>query len=237
VAAQVQGEPTRWLALAGVGVGSCDRIDLLSPKRAVATRSKARERTLLGAMAAVAAIGGAAVFGYIRLGDLADEQARLRTQSQRLQGDYQDYVLAYTRLEHLRALGQTRPLWLAHAERVLSQASVEGVRIDQMGGVSRGGVWFGDPQQRTRFEFWDGEYRPAVRGEIALQGVGQYRELAGMVRGRLVNDPLYIVQTQGPDAGVGFKLDIETTSRTVPTAEQPDGETTDTDAGDAGGAP
>lgn len=232
-------EPTRWLALAGVGMPACDRIDLLSPKRAVATRSKMRERVLLGAMALIAIAGGAGVFGFVALEDLADEQALLRTQNQRLNEQYQDYVTTYTRLKHLRALAQTRPVWSAHVERVLSQASVEGVRIDQMGGVSRGGVWFGDPQGRSRYDFWDAEYRPAVRGAIALQGMGANRELSGMVRGRLVNDPLYVVQTQGPDAGLGFKLDIETDRRTIPVAEpaeQDDASDSVPDASEGGGA-
>ncbi|MGD1915081.1 MAG: hypothetical protein ACFCBV_02685 [Phycisphaerales bacterium] len=212
-------EPTRCLALAGVGMPSCDRIDLLSPRKAVATRSKTRERALLGVMALVAIAGVAGVFGFIALGDLTDEQALLRSQNQRLNEQYQDFLPKYARLEHLRALAQSRPEWSAHVERVLSQASVEGVRIDQLGGVSRSGVWFGDPQQNSRYNFWDGEYRPAVRGAISLQGVGATRELSGMVRGRLVNDPIYVVQTQGPDAGLGFKLDIETNRRTIPVAK------------------
>ncbi len=217
-------EPTRWLALAGVAMPTCERIDLLSPRKAVATRSKARERVLLGAMALIAIVGAAGVFGFISLGDLADEQALLRAKNQRLNEQYQEYVAAYTRVEHLRALGQSRPEWSAHVERVLSQAAVEGVRVDQLGGVSRGGVWFGDPEGRSRFDFWDAEYRPAVRGAISLQGVGANREVSGMVRGRLVNDPLYVVQTQGPDAGLGVKLDIETNRRTTSLSEPDSGE-------------
>ena len=106
---------------------------------------------------------------------------------------------------------------------MLAHTSVDGVRLSQLGGVSRGGVWFGDPKGNRQYGIHDGEYRPVVRGELTVQGVGAERMLAGMVRGRLVNDPLYIVQTQGPDAGTGFKLDIETTTRTVPEAEARDG--------------
>ena len=224
----------RWLPLAGVGVTACDRADLLSPKRAVATRSKTRERALLGAMAAIAVIGGVAVFGYIRLGDLQSELDGVRTQEARLRGEYSDLVLMKSRLEHLEALRESRPEWSAHLERVLGHTAVEGVRIEQLGGVSRGGVWFGDPGGDRSFSFQEGEYRPAVRAELTVQGVGAQRELAGMVRGRLVNDPLYVVQTQGPDAGVGFKLDIETDRRTVPVDE--DAQLSATQA-DEGGVP
>lgn len=209
-------DTSRWLPLAGVGVTACDRADLLSPKRAVAARSKTRERALLGAMAAIAVVGGVGVFGYIRLGDLDSELKRLRTQETRLRGEYGELVLMKSRVEHLRALRVSRPEWTAHLERVLGHAAVEGVRLEQLGGVSRGGVWFGDPNGGRSYSFQEGEYRPAVRGELSVQGVGAQRELAGMVRGRLVNDPLYVVQTQGPDAGVTFKLDIEMDRRTVP---------------------
>ncbi|MFI4882317.1 MAG: hypothetical protein ACIAQU_07005 [Phycisphaerales bacterium JB064] len=212
-------DPSRWLPLAGVGVTACDRIDLLSPKRAAATRSKTRERVLLGAMAGIAVVGGLGVFGYIALGDLQSELRTLRTQETRLKSEYSDLVLMKSRLEHLKALRESRPEWSAHLERVLEHTAVDGVRIEQLGGVSRGGVWFGDPKGQRSYSFQQGEYRPAVRGELSVQGVGEQRELAGMVRGRLVNDPLYIVQTQGPDAGVSFKLDVEMTSRSTPVEE------------------
>lgn len=212
-------EPARWLALAGAVAPSCDRIDLLSPKRAVATRSKSRERALLGVMAGIAVVGGLGAFGFIRLGDLEAERSRLETQVGNLGGQYTQLLLDQTRMEHLQALRSSRPAWTNHLERVLGHTTVEGVRLQQLSGVSRGGVWFGNPQGRGQFGIHEGEYRPAVRGALNIQGVGDYRELAGMVRGRLVNDPLYVVQTQGPDAGLSFKLDIETTSRSVPEPE------------------
>lgn len=212
-------DPTRWLPLSGVGVSACERIDLLNPTKAKVERSKARERVLLGAMAAVAVIGGGAVFGYLSLADLKDEQDNLRTQRVRLRGDYEAMMLTRSRLDHLRALCDSRPEWSGHLERVLGHAAAPGVRIEQLGGASRGGVWFGDPKGDRTFGFREGEYRPAVRGELTVQGVGENRELASMVRGRLVDDPLYIVQTQGPDAGPDFKLDIDTTTRSIPVEE------------------
>ncbi len=222
-------DPTRWLPLSGIGVSACNRIDLLNPTRAKAARSKSRERALLGAMAAVAVIGGIGVFGYIRLGDLQGERARLSTQVSRLRDEYTAMVVDRSRLEHLRALRESRPEWAGHLERVMGHAAAPGVRIEQLAGVSRGGVWFGDPKGRKSYSFQVGEYRPAVLGELSVQGVGEHRELAGMVRGRLVNDPLYIVQTQGPDAGEGFKLEVDTRARSVPAEDAP--AATDTEHG------
>ncbi|UYV11803.1 MAG: hypothetical protein NCW75_10895 [Phycisphaera sp.] len=209
-------DPTRWLPLSGVGVAACDRIDLLNPTKAKAERSQMRERVLLGAMAAIAVFGGVGLFGFISLGDLKADAERLRTQNKRLQGDYSEMVLKSTRLEHLRALRASRPEWSGHLDRVLEHAAASGVRIEHLSGSSNGGVWFGDPDGSRSYSFADGEYRPAVRGELSVQGIGEHRELAGMVRGRLVNDPLYTVHTQGPDAGPSFKLEVDTSVRSVP---------------------
>jgi|GEM_PF-7091752 len=228
-------DPTRWLPLSGVGVPACGRIDLLNPTKAKAERSKTRERVLLGAMGMIAIVGGAGVFGYISLGDLEAEADRLRTQNKRLQGDYTEMLLTRSRLDHLRALRESRPEWSGHLERVMGHVAGPGLRIEQLGGASRGGVWFGDPQGDRSFGFREGEYRPAVRGELTVQGVGENRELASMVRGRLVDDPLYVVQTQGPDAGPDFKLEIDTTARSIPVEEavleSADADETDAESG------
>lgn len=231
-------DPTRWLPLSGVGVSGCGRIDLLNPTKARAERSKARERVLLGAMAVIAVVGGVGVYGYLSLGDLESEADRLRTQNRRLQGEYTQMLLTRSRLDHLRALRESRPEWSGHLERVLGHVAAPGVRIEQLGGVSRGGVWFGDPNGDRSFGFREGEYRAAVRGEFSVQGVGESRELASMVRGRLVGDPLYMVQTQGPDAGPNFRLEIDTSARSIP-FEEPSvervevGEADTDDGGDA----
>lgn len=208
-------EPTRWLALGGLGVAMCDRVDLLSPKRGKATRSKTRERALLAAMAMVAVVGGAGALAYVRLGDLESQASALGRQRTNLQNDYAQLLLLRSRLDHLRALRESRPQWSGHLERVLGHVSAEGVRLDVLGGASRGGVWFGDPKGQRSYSFTVAQYRPGVRGVLSVQGAVEHRELAGMVRGRLVNDPLYIVQTQGPDAGEGFKLDVLTTARSA----------------------
>lgn len=237
LADQSGADTTRWLALAGVGVASCDRIDLLNPTRARAERSQTRERVLLGAMAMIAIVGGLGVYGYIRLGDLQQEKARLTSQVSTLRTDYTAMVLDRTRLDHLRALRQTRPEWPGHLERVMGHAAASGVRIEQLSGASRGGVWFGDPKGARSFSFFAAEYLPAVRGELSLQGVGEAREMASMVRGRLVDDPLYFVQTQGPDAGLGFKLEVDTTTRVVSQDAQAEPADADqTDAGEGGGS-
>lgn len=234
---QSGADTTRWLALAGIGVASCDRIDLLNPTRARAERSQTRERVLLGAMAMIAVVGGLGVYGYIRLGDLQQEKSRLTSQVSTLRADYTNLVLDRTRLDHLRALRQTRPEWSGHLERVMGHAAASGVRIEQLSGASRGGVWFGDPKGARSFSFMAAEYRPAVRGEFSLQGVGEAREMASMVRGRLVDDPLYFVQTQGPDAGLGFKLEVDTTTRIVSQdAQAAPAEADQTDAGEGGGS-
>lgn len=232
-------DPTRWLPLSGVGVTACDRIDLLNPTKAKAVRSQTRERALLGAMAAIAVFGGLGAFGYISLGDLQADADRLRTQIKRLAGDHDAMVLTRSRLEHLRALRASRPEWSGHLERVMGHAAASGVRIEHLGGSSRGDVWFGDPTGARSYSFMDAEYRPAVRGELSIQGVGEHRELAGMVRGRLVNDPLYMVHTQGPDAGLSFKLEVDTTVRSVPAEEAVPEVERETEAGaesDPGGA-
>ncbi|MFI4916654.1 MAG: hypothetical protein ACIAS6_09140 [Phycisphaerales bacterium JB060] len=210
---QSGADPTRWLALSGVGVSACDRLDLLNPRRAKAERSQSRERVLLGAMAVIALVGGLGVYGYIRLGDLQSEKDRLSKQVSRLQSEYEKMVLDRTRLQHLQALKETRPQWSGHLERVMGHAASSGVRIEQLSGASRGGVWFGSPDGARSYPFTSGEYRPAVRGGLTLQGVGEHREMAGMVRGRLVDDPIYLVQTQGPDAGLSFKLEVDTATR------------------------
>lgn len=233
---QAGSDTTRWLALAGIGVSSCERIDLLNPTRARAERSQTRERALLGAMAVIAIVGGVGVYGYVRLGDLEQEKARLTSQVSTLRSDYTALVLDQTRLEHLQALRQTRPEWSGHLERVMGHAAASGVRLEQLSGASRGGVWFGDPSGARTYSFTAAEYRPAVRGELSLQGVGEQRDVAGIVRGRLVDDPLYFVQTQGPDAGLGFKLEVDTTTRMVSQDADPaPGEGDQTDAGEGGG--
>ncbi len=214
-------DPTRWLPLSGVGVSACDRIDLLNPTKAKAARSKTRERAMLVAMAGIGIVGAAIVFGYLSLADLRDEQDALRKQRSRLANDYEAMLLTRSRLDHLKALRESRPEWSGHLDRVLGHAAASGVRIDQLGGASRGGVWFGDPKGERNFWFREGEYRPAVRGELTVQGVADNRELASMARGRLVNDPLYMVQTQGPDAGPSFKLEIDTTMRSTPVEPEP----------------
>jgi hypothetical protein len=216
-------DPTRWLALAGVGVPACGRIDLLNPTKAKAARSKTRERAMLAAMVGIGVVGAAIVFGYLSLADLQDEQETLRKQRARLANDYEAMLLARSRLDHLQALRESRPEWSGHLERVLGHTAASGVRVDQLSGASRGGVWFGDPKGERNFWFREGEYRPAVRGELTVQGVGESRELASMVRGRLVNDPLYMVQTQGPDAGPSFKLEIGTTTRSAPVEPEASG--------------
>lgn len=232
-------DPTRWLALCGIAVSACDRIDLLNPTRAKAERSRTRERALLGAMAAIAVAGGLGVYGYIRLGDLEREKSRLSGQVSKLRDDYTALVLDRTRLQHLQALRETRPQWPGHLERVMQHAAASGVRIEQLSGASRGGVWFGDPKGSRSYSFTAAEYRPAVRGELSLQGVGEHREMAGIVRGRLVDDPLYLVQTQGPDAGLSFKLEVDTSTRVVPEGGADAGQSAQgdqSDAGEGGGA-
>jgi hypothetical protein len=211
-------DPTRWLPLSGVGVAACERVDLLNPTRAKAKRSKTRERVLLGVMAAIAVFGGLGLFGYLKLGDLEREKARLSSQVAEYHKDYTAMLLDRARLDHLRALRQSRPQWSGHLDRVMTHAGASGVRIEQLGGASRGGVWFGDPKGNRSFGFREGEYRPVVLGELTLHGTGEHREMAGIVRGRLVNDPLYMVQTQGPDAGASFKLEVDTSTRAVPEA-------------------
>lgn len=227
-------DPTRWLALSGIGVSACDRMDLLNPTRAKAERSRTRERVLLGSMAMVAVVGGLGVFGYMRLGDLEREQSRLSGQVSKLRGEYAALLLDSARLEHLGALRETRPAWPGHLERVMGHAASSGVRIEQLSGTSRGGVWFGDPSGARSYSFTAAEYRPAVLAELSLQGVGEHREMAGMVRGRLVDDPLYMVQTQGPDAGLSFKLEVDTTTRAVPDGDEAAASGAEGDRSDAG---
>ncbi|MCW5756403.1 MAG: hypothetical protein KIT54_04115 [Phycisphaeraceae bacterium] len=206
-------DPARWLAMGGLGVAMCERVDLLNPKRGKATRSKVRERALLAVMGVVAVVGGSGAWAYVRLGDLESQAAALERQRTSLQNDYAQMLLLRSRVDHLRALRDSRPQWTGHLERVMGHVTAEGVRLDVLSGVSRGGVWFGDLKDQRSFSFVTAEYRPDVRGLLSVQGVVEHRELAGMVRGRLVNDPLYLVQTQGPDAGDGLKLDVLTTHR------------------------
>lgn len=226
-------DPTRWLPLSGVGVTACDRVDLLNPTRAKARRSKTREGVLLGAMAAIAVFGGLGVVGYISLGDLEREKAALAGQISKYDKEYTALMLDRARLQHLRALRESRPQWSGHLDRVMAHAAASGVRIEQLSGASRGGVWFGDPKGGRSFGFREGEYRPLVLGELSVQGTGEHREMAGMVRGRLVNDPLYLVQTQGPDAGASFRLEVDTSVRVAPTDEEAAGTADASDGGDA----
>lgn len=217
-------DPTRWLALGGLGIAMCDRLDLLSPKRGKATRSKARERALLAAMAVVAVVGGAGAIGYVRLGDLESQASALERQRTSLQNDYAQLMITRSRLDHLRALRESRPQWTGHLDRLAGHVTADGVRLDTLSGVSRGGVWFGDPKGQRTYSIVSAEYRPDVRGLFSVQGVVERRELLGMVRGRLVADPLYVVQTQGADAGESLKLDVLTTHRhAIDGAQSPEG--------------
>ncbi|GIW73980.1 MAG: hypothetical protein KatS3mg103_0502 [Phycisphaerales bacterium] len=206
----------RWLPLAGAAVASCERIDLLRPKRATAGRSRVRERALLGVMALVAVVGGAGVLGYVRLGEARDQlRASTRREGHAARGVPGAGAAGGPAQAPASIAQQPAGVVGPPGSACLACAGRWGADRAAQRGSSRGGVWFGDPQGRRSYSFLEGQYRPAVRGVLQVHGVGDRRELAGMVRGRLVNDPLYIVQTQGPDAGPAFKLEVELTSRSV----------------------
>lgn len=204
----------RWLGLCGAS--ALDRqwaIDPANPRRVGPTRSKTRERALLGMMGVLAVAGGAGVLGYLALADIRDERSAVERRVGSLAGEYSGMLLERARLAHLESLLVSRPLWPEHLDRLRSLVASPDVRLGSVSGVSRGGVWFGDPDGSSRYSFLDAEYRPVVIGEFTLEGVAGDRVGALALRGRLVDDPSYTVQTSGPDAGPTFRFQVRTERR------------------------
>ncbi|MEO1008174.1 MAG: hypothetical protein AAFX79_06385 [Planctomycetota bacterium] len=233
------GDPSRWVPLLGVAAGDGSAaIDLASPRKGPDTSSKIRERALLGVLAAAAVFGTAGVFGYLSLADLADEKAALQARARSLQADFDQLAVRRAQLRHLEALRLSDPEWLAHLDHLGGLVLDGGIRVDDLGGVSRGEAWFGNPRGGARrFSFNDGEYRPRVRGVITVQGEAASRATATLARGRIVEDGTYEVETQGPDAGTSFGLSLATGRRTPPEAQPADETQPATDSEADGGGP
>lgn len=182
-------------------------VDFANPRRAPDTRARLRQLALAGVLALVVVLGGAGVWGKLRLSALDSQIAVLANRQKQLQTEQAAFLVEHARLNHMEAWLNGRVDWPAHLRRVADLAPEPGAgRFDAWGGTLRSEAVFAPRSRSSRYP--DGAWAGRASATIALSGRASGRDQAAGFRGRLVDDGSYGVESRQPDTDDRFALEL-----------------------------
>lgn len=196
--------------LIGLFVGqlaSREWLDFANPRRAPDRAARVRQAALLGVFAVIVVGGGAYVWGLNRLAALDGRISAEKTRNEKLVERYSQHVRQKARLEHVERWSGLGVDWLAHLEWIGDQMPADGsALVDQIDGSLEATVVFASRER----QYTTGTWSQRQESRFRLQGRSQQRAAADELRGRLVEDRVYRVDTTGPDVPNRFDFTLVT---------------------------
>ena len=196
--------------LIGLFVGqlaSREWLDFANPRRAPDRAARVRQAALLGVLAAIVIGGGAYVWGLNRLAELDGRIAAEKARNEKLVERYSQHVRQKARLEHIERWSRLGVDWLAHLEWIGEQVPTDGsALVDQIDGTLEATVAFASRER----QYTTGRWSQQQESRFRLRGRAQHRTAADDLRGRLVADRVYRVDTTGPDVPNQFDFTLVT---------------------------
>ncbi|HRQ72315.1 MAG TPA: hypothetical protein PLU35_04720 [Phycisphaerales bacterium] len=196
--------------LIGLFVGqlaSREWLDFANPRRAPDRAARVRQAALLGVFAVIVVGGGSYVWGLNRLAALDGRIAAEKARNEKLVERYSQHVRQKARLEHLERWSGFGVDWLAHLEWIGDQAPADGsALVDQIDASLEASVAFASRER----QYTTGKWSQQQESRFRLQGRSQQRTAADELRGRLVADRVYRVDTTGPDVPNRFDFTLVT---------------------------
>ncbi len=197
------------LGLVAAPVIGREMVDFANPRRAPDLMA-AKRRLVLAAALAVIVCGGT---GYtLAVKDLSARRADLESlKDQRTKdgSDYEQYVHAQARYDHLKGWTDTRVDWLAHLSRLNDlMPDPRQAQLDEISGRSQIEVSFTLPKGKRRYV--EGEWSRAVSASFNLVGRMKQREVADALRTVLVTEDQYRLQPRGADVADRFQWTLTT---------------------------
>lgn len=147
------------------------------------------------------------MWGLNRLAALDGRIAAEKARNEKLVERYSQHVRQKARLEHLERWSGLGVDWLAHLEWIGDQAPADGsALVDQIDGSLEASVAFASRER----QYTTGKWSQQQESRFRVRGQSQQRTAADELRGRLVADRVYRVDTTGPDVPNRFDFTLVT---------------------------
>jgi len=193
-------------------------LDFANPRKAPDLAAARRQKVMLGALAAIVAVGGAYVFAGNQLSDLKKRVDAASGRGNVLKGEYSSYLKEDARLGHIKQWTAAKTNWLAHTRWLSDQMpDPRQAVMDEVSGNLKAAVEFIPKDGRYDTNGWKVRQVTA----IGIQGQIKQREIANDLRDRLVSSGVFLhVESKGADVADHFEFAL-TTARPTPEAAKP----------------
>lgn len=195
-------------------------LDFLNPRKAPDLAAARRQRVLLGSLAAILVLGGGYTMMQMSLASKQEELEALQSASASQANSYAEYVLVKAKYEHLRRWQENHVDWAAHLRLLNEQLpDPRQAQLDELAGRSVDVVEYKSKNSRDAYR--EDPWTSRLQGVFTVAGRMKERAVADTLRSRLVSDPLYRLESKGPDLPERFDWRL-TTSKHAPEEMRPE---------------
>lgn len=185
-------------------------LDFANPTQPPDVGAARRQRLLLGALAAILALGSAYTFTRLDLKNREDKLNQVTQEWADQSTKYADFVRLKARVAHVKEWREARFDWLAHVgflnEQLPStkQAILEGIS-------ARGEEDIVYAKAAGANNYSPAAWSSRLRGTFLIQGKVKRREIADELRLSMVDDKRYTLDSKGADTADSFDWRLVTT--------------------------
>jgi len=195
-------------------------LNFAAPRKAPDRSARVRQLALAAVLTLIIAGGGFWVWAQGRLAEIDAQAAPLQDELAELTRRYNARVIELSRLRHLEAWTSPEVDWLAHLESLEAaipdppEALLEDLSLRMEPAVA-----FVPGERPERSDGWS--TRQTARFRMA--GVARDRAVIQSLRQTLLDDPIYRVESRGPETERTFEFDLITRYAAPPESAGPEG--------------